>query len=467
MDRGKMGIFGKPMKQKVEQHDTQLGHTDAHREQLRNLNLEPFNSPAANKMQISLPECETSLHSSNTDVTVNEYPNAALLEGINRSTDAENNIGEITGRRDSMSSEELEIDLDHSGILPGNGEDNESEAPSESVNLEQHQITDNGNKREGELRFMYTNADSLLGKRDLLKLKIEEYQPDVILISELLPKNKTRLDLNVEHEFHIEGYQLYLGKHLKRGVAIYVQSSLCSSKEEVLSEDELEEQVWCTISIRNSTKLLVGCVYYSPNSTAENHTRVINCIGKGCRAGYSNILIAGDFNRPKIDWENYNASSEQDLQFLKALQDNFLTQLVNGTTRHRDGQRATVDDLVLTTCEEIVNDVREGDPIGKSDHVCLYFDVTASPPSGTTSSPRYNMNKIDAELLKSKFASVEWEQEGKATSDLWDFFCRTYDSVVESCVPKCKTSSPFRQKPMWMDRDATQLTKKKLRTWKR
>ena len=47
----------------------------------------------------------------------------------------------------------------------------------------------------GQIRFLYTNMDSLLRKRDILKVEIENEKPHIIIIIEVLPKNQTTCDI--------------------------------------------------------------------------------------------------------------------------------------------------------------------------------------------------------------------------------------------------------------------------------
>ena len=54
---------------------------------------------------------------------------------------------------------------------------------------------------------------------------------------------------------------------------------------------------------------------------------------------------------------------------------NFLQQMVKNPTRRREGQRSTLDDLVLVNSESIVSEITHFSPLGKSDHDVLKFDL--------------------------------------------------------------------------------------------
>ena len=56
-------------------------------------------------------------------------------------------------------------------------------------------------------KCMYSNVDSLLNKRDLLKLRIKLEKPDIILISEVLPKRC--ITAIQESDLQLDGYDLH------------------------------------------------------------------------------------------------------------------------------------------------------------------------------------------------------------------------------------------------------------------
>ena len=94
-------------------------------------------------------------------------------------------------------------------------------------NTSKIQLSDSG------LKYIYTNADQLLNKIDDLKMLIADDNPDVIMVTEVIPKAQKNPIPDVL--LNIEGYELYknfkevdsnLGASGRRGVAIYVMSIL-------------------------------------------------------------------------------------------------------------------------------------------------------------------------------------------------------------------------------------------------
>jgi len=332
-----------------------------------------------------------------------------------------------------------------------------------SSDVEQAQQTKRG------ITCLYTNADSLLGKRDLLKWKIADWIPDVIAITETLPKNLTRSSLDQQVEYSIPGYNMILGRHNKRGVVMYIANHLQAIREDKLTESEHEEQVWCTIKTRRGEKILLGTVYHSPNSSPQNHEYLRSLIQDSCSQEYDNIVIMGDFNMPGIDWEAWNGHNNRDNCFIQTLQDHYLYQLVENPTRYRTGQNPSLVDLVLTNKEELISDLTYTDPLGKSDHLCLRFEIQVDPEKNDTTQLRYRMDRGDYEKMANMFQSCEWERNTKDLDieETWNYFQAEYDHAVKTCIPISKVKPARWRRPLWMTGEAMKLTKRKYWAWQR
>ena len=92
---------------------------------------------------------------------------------------------------------------------------------------------------------------------------------------------------------------------------------------------------------------------------------------------FSNILICGDFNFPKISWDNPERTRGADeLKFHSILGDYFLSQIVTLPTRDNN-----ILDLVLTNVPDIVElgAVLHPDQVGLfTDHSVVTFSLKAS-----------------------------------------------------------------------------------------
>ena len=270
---------------------------------------------------------------------------------------------------------------------------------------------------------MYSNADQLLNKMEELKAQIAERAPEIMLFTEVIPKaQKNPIS---ETQVEIDGYQLFknfdytdenLGASGKRGVAIYVKEGI--SCEEIKFQSTYSDQVWVKLSLLNNEKLLCGCVYRSPttdsNTTRASTTQVCTVIKEAVGLGLSHLLIVGDFNYPRIDWEteDVNENSDTIKPFLEEIQADFLHQHVTQPTRYREGQEPSLLDLIMTSEEGMINEMTHNPPLGDSDHECLNFTLECYHDKGKSSvDKRKNYYKADYKTINSRLAEIVWNQE--------------------------------------------------------
>ena len=87
---------------------------------------------------------------------------------------------------------------------------------------------------------------------------------------------------------------------------------------------------------------------------------------------YSHILLLGDFNFPQIDWKTWTAPSENVMDhnniFIETTQDHYLYKHIDKPTRGRINQQSNTLDLIFTNEEDMVLDIENWSPLGKSDH---------------------------------------------------------------------------------------------------
>ena len=181
---------------------------------------------------------------------------------------------------------------------------------------------------DNSLLVFYSNVDQLMNKRTELQSYITKNNPDIIQLTEVLPKRinpKNKVD--IEQEFNLQGYNMFYNENPKRGTIIYINENLdfCYLKPKVQST--LLEDVWCT-GIVNSKKVLLGCVYRSPNQSnkAESTQELINTLNLIEFSKFDMVLIMGDFNYPDLKWNNPNEMDIHSLEskFLNCTEELFL-----------------------------------------------------------------------------------------------------------------------------------------------
>ena len=116
-------------------------------------------------------------------------------------------------------------------------------------------------------------------------------------------KSKRQYDFNIA-EYNIPGYALFVNNKIKRGVAIYAHVSLNAQLCNTLNDSGFEESVWCQLSTFNNTKVLLGCIHKSPNTTEQNVKIIFSLLelANNSISNNDNICIMGDFNYPSIKW---------------------------------------------------------------------------------------------------------------------------------------------------------------------
>ena len=127
---------------------------------------------------------------------------------------------------------------------------------------------------------MYTNCDCLTQTK-LIELThyVQSNSPDVIALTEILPKNSL-FDVTPEI-YALEGYSLFSSNlNQGRGVLLYIKESLTTSS--VQMPFDFQECIWCNLALNMRDKLMsqflrvflpilmIGCIYRSPHCTADN-----------------------------------------------------------------------------------------------------------------------------------------------------------------------------------------------------
>ena len=285
---------------------------------------------------------------------------------------------------------------------------------------------------------MYTNADSLLNKREELANLINSFEsrPHLIAITEVKSKNK--FEVNVS-EFYLEGYVMVANNFEKnsRGILVYGRSDIRCS--EVIIESEFEEIVMFKVKLKTQQELQFGIVYRSPNSSSENNARLFDLIKK-VSEDHENLFLIGDFNFPKIDWNTWTVESGlEEKKFLDVLRDSYMIQYVTEPTRYRSADYPHTLDLVMSNAD-IITDIDYLSPLGNSDHSVLLIGIFESLNDRQVFS-KLNYNKGNYDEM-SKFLDIDWETVfghcGDNIECMWKIFKDKVYNSIERFIPVVK-----------------------------
>ena len=215
--------------------------------------------------------------------------------------------------------------------------------------------------------MIYTNADQFTNKRDDLCMFVADRNADIIMVTEVIPK--AQVHPIPPSLLAIDGYTLYtnfdlsmrnLGSSGTRGIAIFVRSSLQVSEVSFDCSD-FREQLWLKIPLLGPDQLLIGCLYCSPSADGTQSVELLADLLKHVTsAGFSHIVIAGDFNLPTIDWSHNLSSapaSHCSHMFIDIVQDCFLQQHILQPTCYRNGEEPHILDLVFSNEDGMIQNI--------------------------------------------------------------------------------------------------------------
>ena len=88
---------------------------------------------------------------------------------------------------------------------------------------------------------LYTNADGLLNKKHELLNFVVDKSPKIIAIIEIIAKNQLHAN-NIEYQ--VDGYDLFMNNNPRRGIALYLHSSLNAQEQADFSNTDFKESLW-------------------------------------------------------------------------------------------------------------------------------------------------------------------------------------------------------------------------------
>ena len=223
--------------------------------------------------------------------------------------------------------------------------------------------------------------------------------------------------------------------------------------------------MWCTLKLSSGVKLLLGCIYRSPNFDDENDAKLNELVCKADLFPAKYKCIVGDFNFPSINWSLGNCKDPKSLAFINTTLNCFLTQNVSNPTRHRDGQQSNLLDLIFTNDENLMKQVSHNPPLGKSDHDMLLFDLEINITNVPTKE-YLNYYRADYNVMRQEMADVNWAYlDGCSIDESWQFIKCNIHQCAQKNIPKYTILNSQRS-PIWMTKKAIEAVRAKARAYK-
>ena len=352
-------------------------------------------------------------------------------------------------------------------------------AGNQNLNIKQKQFK--------TLKCLEINTDQLPNKLTELVFRANHLQADIICASEVIPKNQKE-PLHKEI-FEIPGFEMVhnLDKFGKipniRGCITYVRKGIKFKPVEIKSEGKIfEEAIFIEINLAQGDCLLCGNLYRRGESSPENNEALILTLLEIAKRKYSHAVLTGDINLKNIIWEcmgtafGYCANSDPsifDNKFLECLKDCFFFQHVTENTRQRGCHAPSLLDLVITNEENLIDKLEYLEPLGKSDHTVLSFEIIceqeSQPPVIKAQYEKGNYLKFEEEMNKinweAELANFEGDVEGQ-----WKYFRGRYSKIERGCIPRKKVfiNGKFSKKlSTKYDQATVKKMKKKKKIWGR
>ena len=295
-------------------------------------------------------------------------------------------------------------------------------------------------------------------------MRLDSIKPQIIGLTEIKAKNQI-YEVS-DTEFEINNFDMFMNNKPKRGIIMYFDKKLNARECSELNNSQFDESLWCSYKGAQDETVLVGCIYHSPNSSEENTKLLFNLLKHEEISKYNKILIMGDFNYPDIKWDG-SWSGERNNMFVECLRDIFLIQKVTKPTRHRDGQRSTVDDLILVSEDNLISDISHLDPLGKSDHDILVFDLYIPLDKPVQHQKyRFKLEKGDYDKFRQFVMEKNFNNNGDV-EELWGEIKDTILQGMEKYIPKIKINDNKKIKPLWMTQKVVKSVKKKYNLYKK
>lgn len=324
---------------------------------------------------------------------------------------------------------------------------NKNEKNTESINKEidsHHSLT-----------CVYFNARSIMNKRDELELCLTHEKPDIVGITETW----TYEDIQ-DSEICIEGYTLLrkdrvIGNKMRGGgVALYIKNEFSVTTREDLAEVNFSESIWCDIVI-GGEKTVIGVCYRPPSNNKICDEAMSELI---TRASREKVLIMGDFNFPELDWAKPETLDDSH-PFIECVNDNFLFQGVTECTRS-----SNILDLILTSEENMIENVTVGEPFGSSDHQIIRFDFITCKEGSKVEIKMHDYFKADYEQMREESKKINWEGivMGVDVEVDWNCFKLEIAKLRDKYVPYKKNRN---SKCKWVNKSVIKSRRAKNKAW--
>ena len=306
------------------------------------------------------------------------------------------------------------------------------------------------------------NAQSIVGKINELECVANEFSPSIIIITESWCNDNISNAL-----LKLSGYYLVPELRLDRcdnhrgiggGILVYVKDNL-----HILANDNKSDfNQYCNFTVVNNLKqkVTIYVIYRSPNSTNANNETLCELLSD---ASKNKCVFIGDFNHPKINWENGTSENRKCSEFYNSLTSNNYSQVVDFPTQIR----GNILDLVITNEPDLILYTKPVGRLGKSDHEIIEIGLNINQNKDDTERFFYDWKNADVSEMNKYMQRQDWKNSLShlSTEEAWLKLKTELLGAFHSFVPRKKSMKGNR--PDWMDTNTLRMIRKKRRLWSR
>ena len=250
-------------------------------------------------------------------------------------------------------------------------------------------------------------------------------KPDVVGITESWISTDT---IDFEGEYEVPGYKIFKKDRIGRkggGVLLYIREYLDPVNCELVTEHEM-----LGVVLKNLKKeLYLYLVYRPPHQTVEKDESLYSDLRANVKDRF--CIITGDFNCPKVNWKDRTADVEGK-RLLEFASEELLTQWVDEATRGNN-----VLDLVFSSEDDIISNMRVGEKLGKSDHNIIKFEIKTNFSKKKKSFMKPDFRNANFERLRNEIRNIGRISEVDVESK-WNSLKDKYMSVRSDCIQQKK-----------------------------
>jgi hypothetical protein len=302
------------------------------------------------------------------------------------------------------------------------------------------------------------------------------YKPDIFVLnetwlkksvsdSEILPLDQYkvfRLDRSVKTHPPDPNFP----KKFRRnggGVLISIRRDIdvVSTKIDIKCDAEI---LGITLKFNDGRKAVFCTCYRVGTLGATNHSSVDSYLQKiRLRRGISNIFVVGDFNMPKVQWDQFHSRDNVDQLFLNTFSNLAFDQLIDVPT-HIKGN---ILDLLLSNNPRVVSDIKvdNGSQLCKSDHYMISFNIISKVKKKKLAKREiYNFKRADWESINNELVLVDWDSLLLSNDNIefaWSRFKNKLFLITDRHIPKIMVDNS--SQPPWFDSETHNLCREKER----